>query len=117
MFKIGLRMEILQFYYFWPFNAWPNVIVLPLPQWPHPASAHLLQQDDVYLQQEEIKALLHELQICKSYTVQIDCRAPRWTFCIGPPIETRWFEIGIEELQDTRDFPKDDKLMSHQKKI
>lgn len=43
--------------------------------WPHPASTHLLQQGDVYLQQEEIKALLHEQQICKSYTVQIDCEA------------------------------------------
>lgn len=73
--KKSHRMEIVQFYYFWPFSAWTNAIVLLLLHWPHPSSAHLLQQGDVYLQQEEIKALLHELQICKSYTVQIDCRA------------------------------------------
>ena len=68
-------MEIVQFYYFWPFSAWTSAIVLLLLHWPHPASTHLLQQGDVYHQQEEIKALLHEPQICKSFTVQIDCRA------------------------------------------
>lgn len=73
--KKGHRMEIVQFYYFCPFSAWTNAIVLLLLHWPHPASTHLLQQGDVYLQQEEIKALLHEQQICKSYTVQIDCEA------------------------------------------
>lgn len=70
-------MEIVQFYYFWPFGAWTNTIVLLLRHWPHSASTHLLQQGDVYLQQEEIKALLHELQICKSYTVHIDGAARR----------------------------------------
>lgn len=65
--KMGQRMEIVQFYYFWPFSGWTSAIVTPRLHWPHPASAHLLQQGDVYLQQEEIKALLHELQICKSF--------------------------------------------------
>lgn len=68
-------MEIVQFYYLWLFSAWPAVFVLLLLHWPHLASTPLLQQDDVYLQQEEIKALLHELQICKSSMVQIDCGA------------------------------------------
>lgn len=86
----GHRMEIVQFYYFWPFSVWTRAIVLRLLHWPYPASAHLLQQGDVYLQQEEIKALLHELQICKSFTVQIDCGAhivdaAHWAHW-GPPI-------------------------------
>lgn len=95
--KIGHYMEIVQFYYFWPFSAWTSAIVPLLLHWPHPASAHLLQQGDVYLLQEEIKALLHELQICKSYTVQIDCRA-RTADCVrwGPPIESHRFEIQIK---------------------
>lgn len=73
--KKNPNIEIVQFYYFSPFRVWTITIVLLLLHWPHPASAHLLQQGDVYLQQEEIKALLHEPPICKSHTVQIDWEA------------------------------------------
>lgn len=86
-------MEMMQFYYFCQFSVWTSAIVLLLLHWPHPASAHLLQQGDVYLRQEEIKALPHELQICKSHTVQIDCGVARQTARVGPP--TIW-------NQDTR---------------
>lgn len=50
LWKKGHHMEIVQFYYFWPFTASTSAIVLLLLHWPHPASAHLLQQGDVYLQ-------------------------------------------------------------------
>lgn len=103
-------MEIVQFYYFWAFSAWTNAIVLLLLHWPHPASAHLLQQGDVYLQQEEIKALLHELQICKSYTVQIDCRARTvdgvyWAAPLRPTdLKSKSRHVELQDTKKNLDF-------------
>lgn len=104
----GHHMEIVQFYYFWPFTASTSAIVLLLLHWPHPASAHLLQQGDVYLQWEEIKALLHELQICKSFTVQIDCAARtaddvHWTHW-GPSIWNPNQDTHVASLKKNLDF-------------